>query len=285
MAFRMAVLGSGSSGNCTLLIIDNGPAPLRVLIDAGLSPRETARRLHCFGVHPEQIDHILITHVDHDHFRPTWSRACRRWSIDVHAHVRHCRGRSPLRDLDRRLHAFTTAFRLNDAVNIQPIGLAHDSLGSIGYSIESEGRRLGFATDLGAVPDGLLDEFIDLDVLAIESNYDRVMQVESPRPQFLKRRIMGGAGHLSNEQALEAILLIAARCRLQHIVLLHLSRQCNCPDLVRRLYLGRAPQLGEYLTIANQFAPTPLLELGRPPLRFDAPPPPRYQPSLFAEAV
>jgi len=285
MALRMAVLGSGSSGNCTLLILENGGEPLRVLIDAGLSPRETARRLHHFGIHPEHIDHILITHVDHDHFRPTWARACARWSIDVHAHVRHCRGHSPLQVLERRLYGFTSGFEIGHSTRIDPVGLAHDVLGSTGYVIQHGERRLGFATDLGRVPDGLLDCFVDLDVLAIESNYDRTMQVESPRPEFLKRRIMGGLGHLSNEQAMQAILLIASRCRLQHIVLLHLSRQCNCPALVRRLYERTAPELGDYLTISNQFAPTPLLALDRTPLRFDRPAPPHAQPTLFAEAV
>jgi phosphoribosyl 1,2-cyclic phosphodiesterase len=280
----MAVLGSGSSGNSTILVFENGGAPRRILIDAGLSPRETARRLHGFGIHPAQIDHILITHVDHDHFRETWTRACERWAIDVHAHLRHCRGHSPLRGLARRLHGFNASFELGQSIRVTPLGLAHDSLGSTGYLIEHDGRRLGFATDLGRVSDGLHDYFVDLDLIAIESNYDRTMQLESARPPFLKRRIMGGAGHLSNEQALDAVLAIASRCRLQHIVLLHLSRQCNCPDLVRRLYEARAPELRDFLTISSQHAPTAMLALDREPLRIRARQAP-FQPSLFAAAV
>jgi hypothetical protein len=78
----------------------------------------------------------------------------------------------------------------------------------------------------------------------------------------LKRRIMGGLGHLSNEQSLEAVLDIAGRCDLGHVVLLHLSRQCNDPTIVRDLYAQRAPDLLGRLTITNQYEPTPVLHVG-----------------------
>ena len=91
----------------------------------------------------------------------------------------------------------------------------------------------------------------------------------SARPADLKRRIMGGLGHLSNEQALDAVIHIAGRGALRHIALLHLSRQCNDPAIVRSLFARRAPNLLGRLTITNQHQPTPLLHVGRPP------PPPR----------
>ncbi len=321
MALRMAVLGSGSSGNSTLVIFENGGEPLRILIDAGLSPRETTRRLKRFSLNLSHIRHILITHLDHDHFRPTWINACRKWSIRMHIHSRFRDAPPPfqgggwgvggLRDFFARtpppdstelvagqpsppergrgmvadvFEVFDHSFSLDDCIHVEPIGLPHDALGSVGFVFEHDNRRAGFATDLGRVSDKLLDRFVDLDLLAIESNYDRVMQVQSARPEFLKQRIMGGIGHLSNEQAFEAVLRIACRCRLQHIVLLHLSRQCNCPKLVRQLYESRAPQLRDYLTISDQFAPTALLALDRSPLRFDTPPVLR-QPTLFAHTV
>ncbi|MHC4447830.1 MAG: MBL fold metallo-hydrolase, partial [Planctomycetota bacterium] len=164
----------------------------------------------------------------------------------------------------RRLHAFADTLPLTAAVRIDATLLGHDQLGSVGLVINHAGLRLGYATDLGRVPPSLLAHFRGLHGLAIESNYDRQMQDASDRPALLKRRIMGGLGHLSNEQALAAVLGVADQADLRHVVLLHLSRQCNDPRLVRRLYARQAPHLLGRLTISHQFHPTPLLHLGRP---------------------
>ena len=135
---------------------------------------------------------------------------------------------------------FDRPFMLFDEVDVDPVLLAHDTLGSVGYVLDACGVRIGFATDLGRVPRLLLDRFVNLDVVLFESNYDRTMQIRSDRPAYLKRRIMGGAGHLSNEQSFEAVRRIAARSKLSHIVLLHLSRQCNDPAIISHHYAQHA---------------------------------------------
>src|SRR5205823_4877537 len=146
----------------------------------------------------------------------------------------------------------------------RPIALAHDQDGSHGFVIEGFGCRVGYATDLGHVPAELLEHFEGVDLLALESNYDRGMQVNSGRPWFLKQRIMGGRGHLSNEQAYEAIRRLLDRCERKrrplpnHIVLMHRSLECNCPDLVRRLF-SRDARIAARLTLAEQFARSPWL--------------------------
>src|SRR5262249_5082918 len=99
-----------------------------------------------------------------------------------------------------------------EGLRARSILLAHDYLGSHGFVIEGFGAKLGYATDLGRVSRALLEQFCDLDLLALESNYDPQMQEQSPRPWTLKRRITGGAGHLSNAQALTAIRAILDRC-------------------------------------------------------------------------
>jgi phosphoribosyl 1,2-cyclic phosphodiesterase len=123
--------------------------------------------------------------------------------------------------------------------------------------VDTPDGSLGFATDLGRVPQSLIDAFRDVDVLAIESNYDPPMQRRSARPAMLKRRIMGGAGHLSNEQSFDAVRAIVAASTAppRHIVLLHLSRQCNAPDIVRAMYFIE-PALAERVCITNQYQPT-----------------------------
>jgi hypothetical protein len=123
------------------------------------------------------------------------------------------------------------------------------------------------------VPEALFAEFCDLDVLALESNYDHRMQVESPRPWFLKRRIMGGWGHLSNQQAFDAVRMIFNRCEAvgarlpAHLVLLHRSRECNCPELLRKLF-SRDARVAPRLVLAEQYERTPWL--GARPRGFDA---------------
>jgi phosphoribosyl 1,2-cyclic phosphodiesterase len=117
------------------------------------------------------------------------------------------------------------------------------------------------------VPTELVRRLCGVDVLAIESNYDPAMQRASGRPDFVQRRITGGRGHLSNEQALAAVKRVFTRCRRAgcsppgHIVLLHRSRQANCPRLVRSLF-SREPGLGRRLVLAEQDRPTPWLTGG-----------------------
>ena len=120
---------------------------------------------------------------------------------------------------------------------------------------------MGWATDLGHVPEHLLDEFVDLDAVAFESNYDAGRQLDSDRPDFLKERIMGGRGHLSNVQSLEALRTIAKRSRLQHIALLHLSRECNSPEDIQALWSREAAHLADRLVLSHQNEPTDLLRI------------------------
>ena len=266
---RLCVLGSGSGGNCSLLILDQGGEPRFVLIDLGLSPRATAARLKPLGVTLSQISAALITHFDTDHFYPTWPALVARHNITLHVHRRHRQAALSTGLSLRHVQLHTECVSCDLCDRIDSAIFAHDQLGSAGYVIEHKNLRLGFATDLGRVSPSMFDFFSDLHALAIESNYDRAMQLASGRPAFLKRRIMGGAGHLSNEQSLDAVLQIAARSRLSHVVLLHLSRQCNDPAIIKCLYARHANDLWPRVTITNQFQATGLLQVAAngPPAR------------------
>ena len=261
MSLSLCVLGSGSGGNCTLLMVQEKRRARHILIDCGLSLRETRRRLGPLGLDLGDIDDILLTHLDWDHFSPPWANVLERHEITLHVHHRH---RSPALRAGvpgSRLAMFNGGFALGDSTTVESIHLAHDELGTVGFIIEHDGRRLGFATDLGRVPDALFASFRELHALAFESNYDRDMQLSSGRPAFLKKRIMGGAGHLSNVQSFEAVRRIAAESKLAHVILLHLSRQCNDPRIIARLYARHAPDLLDRLTITCQFEPTPVLRV------------------------
>ncbi|MDH3582661.1 MAG: MBL fold metallo-hydrolase, partial [Phycisphaerae bacterium] len=284
---EICVLGSGSAGNSTAVRFGSKA----VLIDAGFGPRTLGRRLVDLDLGLDDIRGILLTHLDRDHFQPSWLAAIHRQGIVLHCHERHLyqlyriapttRAGITARVLHRAglLRTFDDqpfCVQLRDLprLHVAPLHLQHDASGTVGYRIEAGESRLGYATDLGRVPDHLVDAFVDSDLVALESNYDPPMQLASDRPHQLKQRIMGGRGHLSNQQALEALQQIIDRSARppRHLVLLHLSRQCNCPDLVRDLYRAM-PDLAPRLSITEQHQPTAWLAATGEPAVVTAPPP------------
>ena len=269
MSLELCILASGSSGNCSVVRTPGGVA----MIDAGIGPRTTAKRLNGSGVSPRDVRAICLTHLDSDHFNANWIATIVRLGIRVHC----CAGRVDeiIRRADenwadrfaRLIFPFDREpFDILPGVTLRPLRFAHDRAGSHGFVIETRGCRIGYATDLGRVPITLVEDFADLDVLAIESNYDPVMQQTSGRPRFLQQRIMGGKGHLSNQEAFDAIRAILDRCERSatrlpsHIVLLHRSRQCNCPKLMRQLF-SRDARIAPRLTLADQFEPSGWLKV------------------------
>lgn len=258
-SISMCVLGSGSGGNCTALVIpDEGRANDRrvMLIDLGLSPRQTNLRLAQVGLTLDDVTNVLITHFDRDHYYETWNRLLPP-SVTLHMHDRHrgIAGRSGA--LYHRSSPFSGPFHI-DHVQIDPILVAHDSLGAVAFRISVESGALGFITDCGRITDQLITHMSGVDVLAIESNYDPVMEAESGRPPFLIRRVTGGDGHLSNGEARKAVERIGPA---GEIVLLHLSQQCNDPCIIRELYetdLG----LTDRLVITDQKRPARWVHVG-----------------------
>jgi phosphoribosyl 1,2-cyclic phosphodiesterase len=250
------VLGSGSSGNCSLLKIKNN----WIMIDCGFSMKQTKERVRTHGVSIEDVNDIVLTHLDRDHFNPVWCRTLARRNVRVHLHESHVE-RALRSGLEKHcLVPFTTEFQLHGAT-VEPVHVAHDSLGTFSYVFDTGKTRFGFATDLGRVPCHLIDRFVNLDGVALESNYDPMLQEMSSRPESLKSRIMGGTGHLSNEQSLAAICQIADESDLQQIVLLHLSRQCNSPSIIRDLYLDNLAHLYNFVTITSQDRCSELLSI------------------------
>ena len=268
MSLDLCILASGSSGNCSILRTPAGA----ILIDAGIGPRTCAKRMDGTGVGVRDIRAICLTHLDSDHFRPSWLGTLLNHGIRVHCHRSRIRDVVDILDHDaaeKLIAPFHREFQPVQGLRARALHLAHDRAGSHGFVFEGFGCRIGYATDLGHVPDTVFDHFADLDVLALESNYDPKMQLTSTRPWFLKNRIMGGGGHLSNEQAFDAVRNILDRHRRRlpsHIVLLHRSRECNCPKLLRKLF-EKDSRIAPRLTLAEQFQRSTWLRLRpSPPL-------------------
>ncbi len=236
----LRVLASGSSGNCSVLALRCGDRVKAFLIDAGLSPRRTQQLLGLCGLEFDDIAGVLLTHLDTDHWNSGWTSAWpRRWLLWLSARHAAFAQRKRLTPRDAVRPFEEAPFEPVPGVAATPIGASHDELGVTSFRLDvrrgETGGSIGFATDLGRVPERLIQRLHGVDVLAIESNYCPHMQMASSRPWHVKQRIMGGHGHLSNDQALHAITAIAPR---EHVVLLHLSRQCNDPGLVASLHAG-----------------------------------------------
>lgn len=251
---ELCVLASGSSGNCSVLTISRAGVRRACLIDLGLSPRRTVRLLGELGLGLHHIDDVVVTHLDSDHFQPSWARALPRHAT-LHVHARHADSCSHFGLFGVHAAPFHDGFTLRDGTPVRSVLASHDDAGVATLRFCIPGGCLGFATDLGRVTDGIIDHLAGVDVLAIESNYCPVMQENSGRPIFLKRRIMGGSGHLSNHEAAEAVRRIEPK---SHVVLLHLSRQCNDPSIVAGMHQGA----GYGLTITSQDRPSVWVRIG-----------------------
>ena len=236
MTLRFASLGSGSKGNC--LVAEKGAT--RVLVDCGLSPRETERRLARLGLAPSDVTAILVTHEHDDHAGQVYPFAAQHgievwltWGTEAAmaesgkqaagARVRRIEGRG--------------AFAIG-ALEIQPYTVPHDAREPVQYVISDGASRLGVLTDIGASTAHVEATLSGCDALVLECNHDLDMIWAGDYPKWLKERITGPFGHLSNLQA-ERLLGALDRSRLKHVVAAHLSQQNNRPDLAREA-LARA---------------------------------------------
>ena len=255
----LCVLASGSSGNASVLVVRGDKGWVRgggsrvILIDAGLSPGITRKRLAERGIGLDDIDDVVLTHLDRDHFHGGWRRVRDFKRATLRLHRRHLnraeRDGALLGRNEPLAKDESTPTMLGDRVALHHTLLDHDQLGVAAFRFALNGATLGFATDLGRVTPKLESLVNRVDVLAIESNYCPEMQAASDRPDFLKRRITGGAGHLSNQECAHAVERVQPR---EHAVFLHLSRQCNHPDLVAEMHQG-----ADYdRTISTQDKPT-----------------------------
>ncbi len=261
MTARICVLGSSSRGNATAISFDDSGK--FVLVDAGLTPRRVRAALVAAGAsaHFHTLRAIFLTHLDTDHWTRSWVRQLERAPVPVIVRREHAELALAAGVPHACLRPADAPFRLGTTADVRLVSVPHDEIGSTAFRFDCEGARIGHATDLGSVHDDLLEAFESLDSLSIESNYDEEMQRNSSRPSFLKQRIMGGRGHLSNMQAVDAVRAVALSGSIQHLVLLHLSQECNCPKIARSLFDAQLPEMAASLVISRPNEPTPILRV------------------------
>jgi phosphoribosyl 1,2-cyclic phosphodiesterase len=248
---RIVVLGSGSAGNCTALVCGE----FIVLVDCGFSPRETRRRLALAGLDYTRVRAVVLTHADGDHLHGGWARVLGGLAGPLlHVARRHAQAVRYSGVQSSALVEHDDSFHVQD-LSFCAVRMPHDSHGSCAFRIECQEVRIGYATDVGRPTPELIEHLCGCTVVCLESNYCPHMQQSSGRPAYLIDRIMGGRGHLSNHQALEVAQALDRSHPLERLILLHLSRQCNAPEVVHQLYASSAPSLRERLLVTVQHQP------------------------------
>ena len=263
MAVRLTILGSGSNGNCAYL----ETAETRILIDAGFSARQTRQRLAAIGRAPEGLSGILITHEHSDHINGLAGLAA-KLNIPVYCNrlTREALEMQPACKFD--CHVFNTgsSFELGD-ISVDTFSIPHDASDPVGFLLRTPAGNIGFLTDLGHATKLVLQRVRSANILVLETNHDLKLLQESGRPWSLKQRIAGRHGHLSNTEAAEAAEEIMST-DLRHLYLGHLSRECNRPELARRVMHERLEKIGARhvkIELTSQSVPCPTLHLQREP--------------------
>ena len=224
MPVRLTVLGSGSAGNATLVSHEGG----NVLIDVGLSYRDVSRRLERLDVTPDSIDAIMITHAHGDHTRGARVLA-RRHDVPVYT-TDGVRSEWGVRDV-AEWHALVPNTALELAgLRFMPFEIPHDASETVGFRIDTPEGAIGYATDIGTMTPALIERFFDCRVLVVESNHATELLRVSPYARSTRDRIAGSGGHLSNE-ALAAFIREHLGAAVRCVVLAHLSRVNNVPEL------------------------------------------------------
>ncbi len=237
---RFCSLGSGSSGNATLVEARSGSTVSRVLIDCGFSLRELDRRLARVGLASADINAVFVTHEHGDHVGCAMTLARRhRVPVWISRGTWSAIGEPDLPEDLLRFACDLGVISVGD-LELTPYTVPHDAREPLQLRISDGAVRLGVLTDAGSATPHMLAQLQACDALLLECNHDRDMLANSAYPASLKARIAGRLGHLANDTAAD-ILAGCMHPGLQHLVAAHLSERNNRPELARA---ALAPLLG-----------------------------------------
>jgi phosphoribosyl 1,2-cyclic phosphodiesterase len=223
---RVRVLGSGSTGNATL--VEAGGT--RVLIDAGLGARTLAERLQAMGIDPRSIEVVFVSHEHEDHVRGAASFSG-KWGTRL-AGTRGTRYAAGLGEDDVAGYDVLVPGRPRyfGALEVEAVGVPHDAAEPVAFVVSEGGHSFGHATDFGQLSARLAAAFAECTALLVESNYDDAMLEAGDYPRSLKDRIRGPLGHVSNASVARYLERGLGR-RCARVLLAHLSQQNNLPSL------------------------------------------------------
>lgn len=254
MALFIASLNSGSNGNCYYV----GNNTEAVLIDAGISRRETEKRMQKLGLSMHTVKAVFISHEHDDHINGLESLV-KKYQIPVYitpATLQNSRLTIPA-NLVRH-------FTSNEHIRIgglitKAFTKKHDACDPHSFMVYNEENIcIGIFTDIGKACEQVVDHFKQCNAVFLESNYDEAMLASGNYPLFLKRRISGGNGHLSNNAALDLFCRHRSD-KLSHLILSHLSKNNNHPGVVERIFTQHAGNTK--IIVASRYAETAVFHI------------------------
>ena len=231
MTLSFCSFSSGSSGNCYLVKTET----TAILVDAGISCRKITDGLKKTSTPEELLKAILVTHEHVDHVSGV------KTTLKKYKHISVCANELTFSQMkydikEDRKNSFASgeSFIIGD-LEVETFSVSHDAVDPVGYNIKHEGKQISIVTDTGCIEDENMSKIEEADILVIEANHDVNMLKYGHYPSFLKQRVLGSTGHLSNEAAGECIAKIMktkekARC----ILLAHLSKDNNYPEMAEQ---------------------------------------------------
>jgi phosphoribosyl 1,2-cyclic phosphodiesterase len=247
-------LNSGSNGNCYYV----GNSKEAIMVDAGISCKETEKRMLRLGLSMKKVKAIFISHEHGDHIRGL-TVLSKKFGIPVYitpGTLNNCRLNLP-QELCRTFSSHETV--QIGSLKITCFPKIHDAAEPHSFMVSCGDIKVGVFTDLGRVCDQLSLHFQQCDAAFLEANYDEELLQNGKYPYYLKRRISGGWGHLSNTQALE-LFTNFRHPKLTHLLLAHLSKDNNDAELVEHLFNQHAN--GTTIVVATRHMETPVFTIG-----------------------
>ncbi len=253
MSLFITSLNSGSNANCYYV----GNETEAVLVDAGLSCRETEIRLKRLGLSMSKVKAVFISHEHSDHIRGLAVLAKKhQMPVYITPDTLQNAGLNPK-------YVQVAAFQAHQPVSIGNLHVTafpklHDAADPHSFIITYQDTTVGVFTDIGGTCNHVIDYFQRCHAVFLEANYDVDMLEKGNYPYYLKRRIRGGKGHLSNAHALHLFTTYKSE-HLSHLLLSHLSKNNNCPSLVKDLFTTHAD--GTEIVVASRYEETPVYEI------------------------
>ena len=237
---RFCVLGSGSKGNSTF--VEAGET--RLLIDAGFSGKEIARRLAAIDVDPQSLSAIIITHEHSDHTRGA-AILSRRFKLPILVNASTLAAAGEVLSKPYELQEFVTgtSFTFRD-FSIHPYRISHDAADPVGFVLTNGSIRMGYCTDTGVVSRLMQHRLSCCHGLVLESNHDPDLLRDGPYPLYLQQRVRSKQGHLTNDEAAQFLSDIMHQ-GLEHVVLSHLSETNNRPELAQAAVKAKMESLDQ----------------------------------------
>lgn len=253
MSLYISSLNSGSNGNCYYVGNDNEA----ILIDVGISCKEVEKRMHRLSLDIQKVKAIFISHEHSDHIRGVVVLA-RKYNLPVY--ITPSTLKYSVLNLNEEL---TKTFNAHEPIIIGALSVIafpkfHDAYDPYSFIIESNGVKVGVLTDIGSVCEHVIHYFKQCHAAFLEANYDEEMLSLGRYPFYLKKRISGGKGHLSNNQALE-LFLKHKLPHMSHLILSHLSKENNTVELVEELFNKHAQKTT--IIVASRYTETPVFTI------------------------